>query len=177
MAFNFLFQVLFGLGLMILGYLLMPKPPKPKPPEATDLEGPTAEAGRPIPVIFGHIHIQSPNFLWYGDINHSRHKKDHLASAACPTDTPDPDNPNQPPVGDACSNVAFYDNTGKAYDVASQPVPSCDKPECAAVEWWTADGRAFTSTGPVPACDVTPSVHVPRGTPSTTGGVDPFGGA
>lgn len=58
--------LLLGVGLQVVGYLLMPKPKQPKPPEATDMEEPTAESGRPIAVIFGEIRITGPNILWFG---------------------------------------------------------------------------------------------------------------
>ena len=50
-----------------VGYLLTPQPKREKPREATDLESPTADAGRPIPVIFGTMTLKGPNILWYGD--------------------------------------------------------------------------------------------------------------
>lgn len=62
----FLVQLLIGIALNVVGYLLMPKPKGPKPEAVKDQEAPTAESGRPIPVIFGSITIQSPNLLdWY----------------------------------------------------------------------------------------------------------------
>ncbi len=54
-------------ALVALTLLLAPKPKAPKPEEAKDLENPTAEAGRPIPVVFGTITVKGLNFLWYGD--------------------------------------------------------------------------------------------------------------
>jgi hypothetical protein len=47
--------------------------PKPKQQEAVaeDLQGikvPTAEEGRPIPVLFGTRDIQNQNVVWYGDL-------------------------------------------------------------------------------------------------------------
>jgi hypothetical protein len=50
-----------------LSYLLAPKPQKQKPAAAQDWQNPTAEAGRPIPVIFGTIKVTGSNVLWYGD--------------------------------------------------------------------------------------------------------------
>jgi hypothetical protein len=46
--------------------------PKPKQQEAVaeDLQGiktPTAEEGKPIPVLFGTRDIQNQNVVWYGD--------------------------------------------------------------------------------------------------------------
>lgn len=59
-------NLLIGLALQIIGYLLMPKPKKPKPPEAQDMESPTVDAG-PVPVLFGTINIKGWKFLWWGD--------------------------------------------------------------------------------------------------------------
>ncbi|ERP95651.1 membrane protein [Labrenzia sp. C1B10] len=60
-------QLILGLALMIIGYILQPKPKAQKPAAATDLEGPTAEAGRPVPVPFGDITMVGGNYLWHGD--------------------------------------------------------------------------------------------------------------
>lgn len=59
--------LLIGIALNIVSYLLMPKPKQPKPPAAKDLENPTAEAGRPIPVVFGTITVKGTNVLWFGE--------------------------------------------------------------------------------------------------------------
>ena len=67
MAFNFLVQLLIGLAISFISYLLAPRPKTSKPNEVQDLESPTAEAGRPIPVVFGTVFIESPNVIWYGD--------------------------------------------------------------------------------------------------------------
>jgi len=58
--------LLIALALQIVSYLLMPKPKSPKPEAATDMEEPTADAGRAMPVIWGTITIKSPNCLWSG---------------------------------------------------------------------------------------------------------------
>jgi hypothetical protein len=58
--------LLIGLALNIIACLIAPKPKQPKPPEAQDMEKPTAEAGRPIPVVFGTITVKGANILWYG---------------------------------------------------------------------------------------------------------------
>lgn len=58
--------LLLGIGVEIVGYMLMPKPKQPKPPEATDMDNPTAESGRPVAVPFGTIHVSGLNILWYG---------------------------------------------------------------------------------------------------------------
>jgi len=56
-----------SLAISIISYLIMPKPKAPKPEAAKDLEDPTAEAGRPIPVVFGTITVKGLNVLWFGD--------------------------------------------------------------------------------------------------------------
>lgn len=50
-----------------LNLLLAPRPKPPKPEAAKDLELPTAEAGRPIPVVFGTMTVKGLNILWYGE--------------------------------------------------------------------------------------------------------------
>lgn len=52
----------------VLTVALMPKPPVPKPAELTDFQAPTAEEGRPIPVVFGTVKVTGANVIWYGDL-------------------------------------------------------------------------------------------------------------
>ena len=63
----FIVQIIISIVLALLSYLFAPKPKSPKPESAAEMENPTADAGRPIPVVFGTITIKGPNFLWYGD--------------------------------------------------------------------------------------------------------------
>lgn len=56
-----------SLALNVASYILAPKPKSARPDAVKDLEEPTAEAGRPIPVIFGTLELRSPNVLWVGD--------------------------------------------------------------------------------------------------------------
>ncbi len=58
-------QLLIGLAIGVLGYILMPKPKAPKPPAAQDMEAPTASAGRPMPVVFGTVTVKGGNLLYY----------------------------------------------------------------------------------------------------------------
>lgn len=51
----------------VIAYLLTPKPKKAKPEAAKDMENPTADAGRPIPVVFGTVTVKGLNVLWFGD--------------------------------------------------------------------------------------------------------------
>ena len=62
-----LINIAIGLAFSIVGYLLTPRPKAPKPNEAAQLEDPTAEAGRPIPVVFGTLTVKEPNVLWFGE--------------------------------------------------------------------------------------------------------------
>lgn len=53
---------------LIVTTLLAPKPPKPRPAALADFEVPTADASRPIPVIFGTVWCNDPNVVNYGDL-------------------------------------------------------------------------------------------------------------
>lgn len=50
-----------------LNLIFAPRPKAPQPDSTQDLELPTAEAGRPIPVVFGTVRIKGLNILWYGE--------------------------------------------------------------------------------------------------------------
>lgn len=63
----FLTQLLVGIALQIIGFMLIPKPPGPKPPTLDDFKNPTAEAGRSIPVIFGSVTMTGLNILGFWD--------------------------------------------------------------------------------------------------------------
>lgn len=52
----------------IVSVALAPKPPVPKPAELKDFDVPTAEEGRPIPVVFGTVNVKGSNVIWYGDL-------------------------------------------------------------------------------------------------------------
>lgn len=54
---------LISLAIQVVAYLLAPKPKQPKPDAARDLEAPTADAGRPIPVVFGTLRVKGLNVL------------------------------------------------------------------------------------------------------------------
>lgn len=62
-----LIQVAIGFAVSVVGYLLMGKPKQEKTEDVRDLEGPTAEAGRPIPVLFGELEIKGVNCMWHGE--------------------------------------------------------------------------------------------------------------
>lgn len=60
-------SLLVGLVLNVVAYLIAPKPKQAKPAAAKDMDDPTAEAGRPIPVVFGTVTVKGLNTLWFGN--------------------------------------------------------------------------------------------------------------
>lgn len=54
------------LASLVVAFLLRPKVPK-RDDSTKDLEDPTADAGRPIPVVFGTITVKGLNVLWFGE--------------------------------------------------------------------------------------------------------------
>lgn len=52
----------------LISSALAPKPPEPKPASLSDVDAPTAEEGRPIPVVFGTVLLRGANVVWYGDL-------------------------------------------------------------------------------------------------------------
>lgn len=59
----------------LVSVALAPKPPEPKPASLSDIDAPTAEEGRPIPVVFGTVLIRGANVVWYGDLEAEPIKK------------------------------------------------------------------------------------------------------
>lgn len=53
---------------LAISYSLTPKPQSAPPPGIGEVEAPTAEVGREIPVLFGTRDIDGPNVVWYGDV-------------------------------------------------------------------------------------------------------------
>ena len=51
--------------------MLQPPEPEPPPPALSDLSVPTNQEGRAIPVITGHVRIESPMVVWTGDADYS----------------------------------------------------------------------------------------------------------
>lgn len=70
----FWIPLLIAIALLVVSYVLMPKPKTPKPDAATEMDSPTADAGKPIPVPFGTLTITSPNCLWFGDKSMNTYK-------------------------------------------------------------------------------------------------------
>lgn len=65
---------LIGLALNVVAYLLMPKPKASKPAAAQDMDDPVAEAGKPIPVVFGTVTVKGLNVLWFGEKSINNYK-------------------------------------------------------------------------------------------------------
>ncbi len=61
-------QVAIAIIINVVAYVLMPKPKGPKPEAVRDMDAPTADHGRPFPVVFGTMTIKGLNVLWFGDI-------------------------------------------------------------------------------------------------------------
>ena len=53
---------------LALAYSMMPTPQNTPPAGLGDIQAPTAEEGREIPVLFGTRDITGPNVVWYGDL-------------------------------------------------------------------------------------------------------------
>lgn len=56
------------IALLIVGIAIAPKAKQSTPAPGSPEGIATAEAGRPIPVLFGTRLIQSPNVVWWGDV-------------------------------------------------------------------------------------------------------------
>ncbi len=70
MVWNFIIQIVVSLVLTAISYALSPKPKNTSPKAAglDDFNLPTAEEGRPIPVVFGTVLLRGPNVVWAGDL-------------------------------------------------------------------------------------------------------------
>ena len=64
---NLAIRLVVAMLIQAVGYMLMAKPKTDKGKEVTDMEEPTAEAGRPIPVVFGEIEIKGLNVVHYSE--------------------------------------------------------------------------------------------------------------
>lgn len=52
---------------LVIGVAMAPKPQTSPPAGLGDIQAPTAEEGREIPVLFGTKDVKGPNVVWYGD--------------------------------------------------------------------------------------------------------------
>lgn len=70
----FLIQLFVAIAVAVIAYALMPKPKTAKPAASQDLESPTAEAGREVPVVFGRIEVYGLNILAFGWKSKNEHQ-------------------------------------------------------------------------------------------------------
>jgi hypothetical protein len=70
----FWIPLLIAIAMMVVAYLIMPKPKAPQPAATRDLETPTADAGRPVPVVFGTLRVKGLNVVWYGELSQKTEK-------------------------------------------------------------------------------------------------------
>lgn len=54
----------------VISFALRPRIPEQPPPSTEDINVPTAEEGRPIPVVFGRVLVTGSNVVWYGDLGY-----------------------------------------------------------------------------------------------------------
>jgi len=55
---------------VVAAIALGPKPPQAPDPALDEIDIPSADEGKPIPVVFGTMVVKSPNVVWYGDISY-----------------------------------------------------------------------------------------------------------
>lgn len=74
MPLSFLAALAVAFIVQVVAYVLTPKPKGPKPDAVQQMENPTAESGRPLPVPFGTIWMKEVNILWFGDKSTKNYK-------------------------------------------------------------------------------------------------------
>ena len=68
-AFKVLIMLAISYGTSKLAQLRKPEDEtRPAPAGQDDIQAPTVEEGRAIPVIWGTVYLKSPNVVWYGDL-------------------------------------------------------------------------------------------------------------
>lgn len=63
-----MWQYVFYAVLAFYIYKSIPKPQSAPRPGISEVQVPTADPSRDIPVIFGAVDVYSPNCVWYGDL-------------------------------------------------------------------------------------------------------------
>lgn len=64
-----MWQFFVGIAISLLAtFVLRPKPQTRPPAGLSEIQAPTAEDGREIPVLFGCRYLRGPNVVWYGDL-------------------------------------------------------------------------------------------------------------
>lgn len=67
-------MVLISLAMQVVAYVITPKPKGPKPEAVKQAENPTAEAGRPIPKLWGSACVSETNVLGFWDKSTRQYK-------------------------------------------------------------------------------------------------------
>lgn len=67
-------QLLIAVALQVLALVLTPKPKGPKPTEVEQGENPTAEAGKPVPKLWGTARISETNVIGFWDKSSRQYK-------------------------------------------------------------------------------------------------------
>lgn len=62
-------SIIYEIVILVLTIALAPKPPTPRAAGISDFQLPTADQGRPVPVLFGTCNITGANVVWYGALN------------------------------------------------------------------------------------------------------------
>ncbi len=55
-------------GALVVAYTMQPKPETRPPAGLDEIQAPTAEVGREIPVLFGRRRFDGANVVWYGHL-------------------------------------------------------------------------------------------------------------
>lgn len=67
MPLPWLAMVLISFAMQVVAYVLTPKPKAPKPGAVEQAESPTAEAGRPLPKLWGSARVMETNVIGWWD--------------------------------------------------------------------------------------------------------------
>ncbi len=67
MIFPWLVALIVSVAINVATYLITPKPKAPKPPAVQQADNPTADANKPIAVLFGTARMKEPNVLGFWD--------------------------------------------------------------------------------------------------------------
>lgn len=62
-----LVALIVSVAINVAAMVIMPKPKAPKPDAVQQAESPTADAGKPIPVLFGKARIMETNIIGWWD--------------------------------------------------------------------------------------------------------------
>lgn len=63
---SYLVQFLVAVAASFVAALILPKPKQPRT-ATRDLENPVAEAGKPVPRVWGTVTVRGLNTVWYGE--------------------------------------------------------------------------------------------------------------